>query len=412
MATGYSAKINQTAIQNIIANVLKEQTKEIILKDAPTYFAFKTQEILKTKKALEDLRNQVKSMNNFLKKGGEVPLEKYFEAYELLLDVRKFFLGEKGEIDYSILFSRKENQEANIYNIIIDHKTFRELLFNEQNILQGIKFQGESLRFDQSMLTSSLKKIIDTLKSQGINCSVVGEGSFFRLINENVGKSKDFKDGKFFKEQIEFAKKRVGTRYIFDIDIKASKKDGKDVFSYIFNKVDGSPMSSSVFSAIGKYAADQIEAKEAAFESQLNIQKNVSISSGHLTEIYILAKDRLNQGKNRFPERRRVYASGSNGLFNIFAQVRSNSDSFYSGGDYLTEQIKSFLGNAPSLTTIRTIRNGIQNIDDSLSQSNLEEIKKSLLNQIVKKQNNLMQAENQLAKELTQTLLSFQLDKT
>lgn len=411
MATVYSAKINQAAIQNIIANILKERTKEIISKEAPTYFAFKTQEVLKTKKALEDLKNQVKSMNNFLK-NGEVPLEKYFEAYELLLDVRKFFLGEKGEIDYSILFSRKENQEANIYNIIIDHKTFRQLLFNEQNVLQGIKFQGESLRFDQSMLTSSLKKIIDTLKSQGINCSVAGGGSFFRLINENVGKSKDFKDGKFFKEQIEFAKKRVGARYIFDIDIEASKKDGKDVFSYIFNKVEGSPMSSSVFSAIGKYAADQIEAKEAAFESQLNIQKNVSISSGHLTEIYILAKDRLNQGKNRFPERRRVYASGSNGLFNIFAQVRSNSDSFYSGGDYLTEQIKSFLGSAPSLTTIKTIRNGIQNIDNSLSQPNLEEIKKSLLNQIVKKQNNLMQAENQLAKELTQTLLSFQLDKT
>lgn len=411
MAMGYSAKINQTAIQNIIANVLKGQTKEIVAKEAPTYFAFKTQEVLRTKKALEDLKNQVKSMNIFLKKG-EVPLEKYFEAYELLLDVRKFFLGEKGEIDYSILFSRKENQEANIYNIIIDHKTFRQLLFNEQNVLQGIKFQGESLRFDQSMLTSSLKKIIDTLKNQGINCSVVGGDSFFRLINENVGKSKDFKDGKFFKEQIEFAKKRVGARYIFDIDIEASKKGGKDVFSYIFNKVEGSPMSSSVFSAIGKYAADQIEAKEAAFESQLNIQKNVSISSGHLTEIYILAKDRLNQGKNRFPERRRVYASGSNGLFNIFAQVRSNSDSFYSGGDYLTEQIKSFLGSAPSLTTIKTIRNGIQNIDNSLSQPNLEEIKKSLSNQIVKKQNNLMQAENQLAKELTQTLLSFQLDKS
>ena len=92
MATGYSAKINQAAIQNIIANILKGQTKEIISKEAPTYFAFKTQEVLKTKKALEDLKNQVKSMNNFLKKG-EVPLEKYFEAYELLLDVRKFFLG-------------------------------------------------------------------------------------------------------------------------------------------------------------------------------------------------------------------------------------------------------------------------------------------------------------------------------
>ncbi len=410
MATAnYSSKINQTAIQNVISDILKERIEEVTSREVPTYFAFKTQEVLKTKKALEDLRKQVRNMNILLKGRGEIPLEKYFEAYELLLDVRKFFLGEKGEIDYSILFSRKENQEAYIYNVIIDHKTFRQLLFNEKNTLQGIKFQGESLRFDQSMLPSSLKKIIDTLKSQGINCSVIEGDSFFKLTNEKVGKSKYFKEGKLFKEQIELAKKRVGARYFFDIDITVNKKDGKDVFSYFFNKVEGSPMSSSVFSAIGKYAADQIQAKEAAFSSQLNMQKDVMISSGHLTEIYILAKDKLNQGKNNFPERRRVYATGSNGLFEIFSQVRRNSDSFYSGGDYLTEQIKSFLGSAPSLTTIKTIRNGIQNIDEALNQPDLEEIKKSLLEQIIKKQNNLMKAENQLAKELTQTLLSFQL---
>ena len=52
MATAnYSAKINQTAIQNVISDILKKRIEEVTSREVPTYFAFKTQEVLKTKDA-------------------------------------------------------------------------------------------------------------------------------------------------------------------------------------------------------------------------------------------------------------------------------------------------------------------------------------------------------------------------
>ena len=69
--------------------------------------------------------------------------------------------------------------------------------------------------------------------------------------------------------------------------------------------------------------------------------------------------------------------SGKN-LFELYNEVKSNTEPFYSGGDILLNQIKSFLGSNPSLTSYATIRKTIQNFYNALNKPSLSETKNAL----------------------------------
>jgi hypothetical protein len=59
-------------------------------------------------------------------------------------------------------------------------------------------------------------------------------------------------------------------------------------------------------------------------------------------------------------------------LFELWNEVRTNREPFYSGGDYLLNQIKSFLGSNPSLTSYSTIRKTIENFYNALNASSIK----------------------------------------
>jgi len=265
--------------------------------------------------------------------------------------------------------------------MIISHKMFRDLLFNNNKQIIGLdKTNDGNIRMN-TVLIASLQQILLQLKNKGVNFTVDKNFVNFSIHNDNVGKSQEFKSANLFKAAIENAERRNPkyARYIFDLSVKiTTKKDNdtgslKEIFSYTINKVGGRPASSSVFSAISKYAADEKLAKQQAIFNQSGKEIIASVNTGNLTEIYKLAKDILNEGHNKFKNGKR-YISGEQ-MYSIFQEVRANSDPFYMGGDILTEQIKSFLGACPSLTSCKTIKNSIENFYKALNKTDLKELK-------------------------------------
>lgn len=111
------------------------------------------------------------------------------------------------------------------------------------------------------------------------------------------------------------------------------------------------------------------------YDNPLKINLN-NPNLGQLSEFYELAKLRLNNGHNKF-EDENTKTEGDI-LRQIWQETKSNSDAFYTGGDVLINQIKSFLGKNPSLTSYRTIKNAITNFYDALNQNSLENIKEKL----------------------------------
>jgi hypothetical protein len=70
-------------------------------------------------------------------------------------------------------------------------------------------------------------------------------------------------------------------------------------------------------------------------------------------------------------------------LFELWNEIRANTEPFYSGGDYLMNQIKSFLGSNPSLTSYATIRKTIERFYNALNTSTIAETKDLLSKELL-----------------------------
>lgn len=395
--------IDKKRIQSTITTTIHSQSFPVLKKQAPSYF---TEESQKKKKEFENLKKKILSFSL----GEERKVQNYFQAYEIILDVRQFFLGEKGTIDYTILFSTKgrgKEGSASIHEITIDRKTFSELMLSKDGE-KFLKESGGNIRFTKAFV-SKLKQMANNIEAQdGFSFKITDNN--FKVVNEIIGKSRDYKGADLFKKQIERqAKLKEGDRYIFEISLEkvTSTKDKKDILSYKIGGVGGGDDSQSIFSAIGKYTADEIEAKnsiikEGGFNTQVYIPNR-----GNLSEIYSLAKMKLNNDRNKFGSNgEKRFVSGQN-LFPIYAQVLGNIDPFYSGGDILSTQIKSFLGSCPSLTSFSTIEKTLKSFQKILSKDNLDDIYIDLQKKLIKEENEnaILKEENELSKELTEKLI-------
>lgn len=395
--------IDKKRIQSTITTTIHSQSFPVLKKQAPSYFAEESQ---KKKKEFENLKKKILSFSL----GEERKVQNYFQAYEIILDVRQFFLGEKGTIDYTILFSTKgrgKEGSASIHEITIDRKTFSELMLSKDGE-KFLKESGGNIRFTRAFV-SKLKQMANNIEAQeGFSFKITDNN--FKVVNEIIGKSRDYKGADLFKKQIERQTKiKEGNRYIFEINLEkvTSTKDEKDILSYKIRGVSGGDDSQSIFSAIGKYTADEIEAKnsiikEGGFNTQVYIPNR-----GNLSEIYSLAKMKLNNDRNKFGSNgEKRFVSGQN-LFPIYAQVLGNIDPFYSGGDILSTQIKSFLGSCPSLTSFSTIEETLKSFQKILSKDNLDDIYIDLQKKLIKEENEnaILKEENELSKELTEKLI-------
>lgn len=396
--------IDKKRIQSTITTTIHSQSFPVLKRQAPSYFAKESQ---KKKKEFENLKKKILSFSL-----GERKIQNYFQAYEIILDVRQFFLGEKGTIDYTILFSTKgrgKEGSASIHEITIDRKTFSELILSKDGE-KFLKESGGNIRFTRAFV-SKLKQMANNIEAQdGFSFKITDNN--FKVVNEIIGKSRDYKGADLFKKQIERQTNRAGDRYNFIIEIKKATKgkEDKDILSYSISKVEKGADSSSIFSAIGKYSADELIAKNEIV-AQGNFNTKVYIPNrGNLSEIYSLAKKKLNNDKNKFgkngQQKEYRFISGED-LFPIYAQVLGNIDPFYSGGDILSTQIKSFLGSCPSLTSFSTIEETLESFQKILSKDNLDDIYIDLQKKLIKEENEnaILKEENELSKELTEKLI-------
>lgn len=403
-----------TAISSQIAPVIEE----VLKKDVMDYYGKLTAEY--KKKELENYKAKFKEHLNKIN-NKEVPVGAYFDAYEDILNFRQFILGELGAINYTFSLRAIDSKQQRVFmkNITLGRAEFIELMGrtkNEKNEILGLDKTNENLRFSTAFL-QQLRQYIKNIQEKNMSFLIDSGCSHYILVNEDLGAREQFTNGKLFKSKIEAIqrnKERSGADlYIFDLDLKTSQQKDKStgqkktVFSLRVRDVNGNPESSSVFSAIGKYFADEMTQKrDYVKNNNININPNYP-NAGNLTELYIVAKHRLNDGHNTFPERTRV--SGKT-LFDLWKQVRSNTDPFFSGGDFLMDQIKSFLGSNPSLTSYKTIQTTVKGFYDILeSSTSPEQIKNKLSKKLLQENSNNERTDNekQLSKAIAESLDLF-----
>lgn len=405
-----SELIINTDIEAITTNLIQNVTlavEEALKYDALNYYANRTEEqkkrILSAYK--EGFKNYKEQLNN------TSSLEDYFKAYEYILNFRKFILGEIGEIDYTFVLSATAGQEKFIKSITLKSEDFKNLIFDKNNNIVGLVNDYDNLRFSSAFI-KQLRSLIKNINQQGINIQISPTGNNFILVNENLGTRQQFTSGQLFKSRIAFLQRQYNTQhwYSFDLDVTKdiSAQQGAAVFKYKINKVSGNPLSSSVFSAIGKYFSDEMTAKRQAVSNSFGYSIDPSYPNvGNLTQLYILAKERLNNKHNNFrPRRRRV--SGAT-LFELWNEVRANTEPFYSGGDVLMEQIKSFLGANPSLTSYSTLRQSINNFYNAINNSNIKDMQNKLSQLLLQESTvgTLSQEQKNLSKTIAKAFNDF-----
>lgn len=385
-SSSFKIELNKENILETIHPAIEQTVQGLTKKQILDYYSLMTVEEKKNKlKYYKENFKKIKQGFNESQKS----INYYFNAYESILQFRKFILGKLGDINYTFTWSVKEKGKAGnviIKTVTLDSENFINLLKDNQGNIIGLTDSGGNLRFN-NILLNRLKEKIKILEKEGFDITVNKHCTSFSLINEIVGTKQDFLNGKLFKAQIEALQRNKANAkwYIFDIEVSKdiSKKEEKAVFKYNVKKVQGSPESSSVFSAIGKYFADEMETKRRLVQQNYNINVDPSYpNAGNLTEMYISAKARLNKGHNDFKERRPVPGQI---LFQLYNEIKANTEPFYSGGDYLMEQIKSFLGSNPSLTSFSTIEKTVESFYDALNNDNLNQIKKSLSQLLLQK---------------------------
>lgn len=379
-------QVDQSTFLKALEN---EQIVKKIQPDIIDYFTWETENIKRSQAEFSALKNKINSCLMAIQSSKSA--RKYFEGYELILQTRVFFLGKLGEITYTF----EVGIDGKIVEINIDSQTLINLIF--QNKKFGISGRGSTLRFNATFKHNLQNYLYDIIVNE----------TNFELIIEGQRSSLKFENPKWMRDQLDRIRSMKERNYQFHLNLEISSKDR---LHWIYSKpTSGSRNTSSVFSAVGHYAIDEVEAKNKILMER-SVDKNLSPNIGNLTEIYNKAKDALNSGKNSFYPKRNVQGGD---LFNIFQQVRSNTDPFYAGGDKLEQQIKSLLASMPSLASFKTIKKELQEIQQILNQDSLTQIKQSIeklfIKNIKKIENSVDKQERQLAKLLKQTLNNMSL---
>lgn len=349
-------------------------------------------------------------------KGSKVALEEYLNAYELILKFRTYILGEAGEINYLFII----NESSNVHTIKLNSITFSNLLLKkEDNNLKYFELFGDSIKFKSSFLTElknairinrnenkiQIKVNLDNyvLEDEINDLSIVGRsGNFFRRYLQALASGKTrIKRGKITGPN--------GYGFILK-QTRINKKSSRIVTQKSYNNVK----SSSIFSAVGKFLRDEYDAKTYYYNNNsydTNMPPPISPSfpsAGNFTELYIMAKSRLNGNKNKFQQRQGI---GGATLLELWQQVKGNSDAFYTGGDYLDDQIKGFLGALPSLTSLTTIRNAVNYFYEALEDiNNIEQMKIKLSKLLLQQPSSSKlrtEEERKLSDDLLQEFNSF-----
>lgn len=406
-----------TDINQIVSNIQPQITLAIqnTLKDeALEYYATLTENEKRIK--LAQYKQKFANYMNLLENNTSVAL--YLEAYEFVLEFRKFILGTLGTINYSFVLGYKpinSNSQVFMKTITLGQVDFLQLLKDKNGDIVGLKNDSGRLRFTSSFL-QNLRRLIREIQEKGVKIEINPSCSSFSLINEDLGTRQNFSNGNLFKARINFLQRQYKAQTFYNFQLSVTKdissKTGRNVFKFYIKRVNGNPDSSTVFSALGKYFSDEMTAKRQAVNQNFNISIDPSYPNvGNLTEMYILAKNRLNHGKNHFYPRQRV--SGMT-LFELWKQSKNN-EPFYSGGDVLMNQIKSFLNSNPSLTSYGTIRKTIQNFYNALNKSSIKETKEQLSKLLLQKTSNsksITEEERQLSQDIAQSFSKFFQDLT
>lgn len=410
MADNVKITTNLDQLVNNIALNIDLPIQEALKNQALDYYANRTEEqklkILSAyKTGFEKYKIKLQTSDS---------LQDYFQAYEYILEFRKFILGQLGIINYTFVLSSSQRGSTGsvfVKSITIKSEDFKNLIMDNNSITGLVKFE-DNLRFSSAFI-SKLRKLIKDIKQQGVNIGILPSGNEFIIQNETLGTRQTFTNGQLFKSRIDFLQRQYQTQHWYHFDLNITKdisaNDQRAVFKYQINKVTGNPLSSSVFSAIGKYFSDEMTAKREAVKNSVGINIDPSYPNvGNLTQLYALAKQRLNNGHNNFyPRRKRV--SGMT-LFELWNEVRANTEPFYSGGDLLMEQIKSFLGSNPSLTSYTTIKKTIQNFYNAISISDIQEMKNRLSKLLLQNNSNLQlisKQEKNLSKAIAKSFNDF-----
>lgn len=402
-------------ITSIISSQLAPTIDNLLKTNVLNYYATMTED--EKKKKLIQYRQKFAEYKEILK--NDISVKKYLQAYEFILEFRKFILGTLGDINYSFVISyksAKSNSEVQLKTITLGKLNFLQLLKDKNGNIIGLKQDAGRLRFTTSFL-QNLRKIIKEIEQKGMSIEINSSCSSFSLVNDDLGARENFDNGKIFKARIDFLQRLYKIQKFYQFQLSITKDitatNGKKVVEFYIKKVNGNPDSSTVFSALGKYFSDEMTAKRQALrEANINSIDPKYPNAGNLTEMYILAKNRLNQGKNHFHPRKQIPGMT---LFQLWNEVKSNRQPFYSGGDILMNQVKSFLGENPTLTTYNTIRNTINNFYNALNKNSIVEIKNELNKLLLQDSNNsklITAEEKELSQAIAQSFTEFFKDLT
>lgn len=404
--------IQHDNVQNskIIQSEIKSTLNKILNNEALNQYAKLTNE--EKRKKLSQYKKDFQQYSNL--QGQDVT--KYFEAYELILKFREFILGDFGKIDYTFSIQvRDRKKSGNVYmkTITLGSESFIDLIKGDKdNKGFGLEQSGSNLRFSSAFL-SRLTSLIRQIEGEKISIKV--NPNYFSLVNETLGTKQDFTNGKLMKSNIEFYQRNRNVEkwyeFIFKITKDISDNQGKRVFRYAVESVKDKEnnSSSSIFSAIGKFFADWMT-QTRIFVNNNKVSVDISYpNAGNLTQLYILAKQRLNKGHNVFRDPKRQRVQGQT-LLNLYREIKANTEPFYSGGDVLTQQIKSFLGSMPSLSSLSTIQNTVKSFLEALNKNDINEIKEALKKLLL--QNNssaakISQQEVQVSEAIAESFESF-----
>lgn len=362
-----------------LEDYIKPKIKESFLED--------TENIIRSNKEYNDLKNRVRQAAQELQSSRSV--RKYYDAYEIVLDARVFFMGNVADLNYILTLAI--NGEP--VDVQIDRKQLREMIFGQKKF--GLSNSGSALRFNRTALNALEAYAIEVLVTD----------SEFQMKSADGKMDLHFQNPGWMKRELERMKQIQERAYSFQMDIKIDKEDKAH---FTVHNASGGYNTSTVFSAVGKYAIDELFAKQD-MAAQNNAIYSGQINIGNLTEIYSKYKAIYNKGHNHFYPQRKTVTGGE--LYEIFSEVRKNTDPWYKGGDQLDNQIKSFLGSMPTLASLKSIKKTILELDEALNKRSLEETKQQISEMFIKNEtkfnNELGKAETQLAKVLSENLANM-----
>lgn len=392
MTINASISVDTQGNQQLMKNYIKQEVhmENYIKPQMIDYFTVESEKIVRSVHDFQNLKTKIQKIAQELETTRSV--RKYYEAYEAVLDTRVFFMGGLADISYILTIAINEEP----VDVPLSRKQLDDILFHGKKF--GLSNTGSSLRFNRAAL--------DALESYALE--VLINNDEFQIVSKDRGMDLHFQNPRWMRKELDRLQALNEHFYSF---VMEKQVDIRNKMHFQITAASGGKETDTVFSAVGQYAVDELYAKEQAAAQEQALYKG-QMNIGNLTEIYIKYKALVNQGHNHFPERR--YVSGEE-LFPIFREVRGNTDPWYSGGDFLEAQIKSFLGSMPTLASLKTVKTMINDLNRILSSNNLEEIKKELSQMFIqntdKINNNLDKQAARLATLLSESLASMVIQK-